>query len=343
MKVRNQPAGQPALMTVVLAVACLGVTAAGEVTKADQEKLRAAITKGLGFVATKGDLWMEEKNCNGCHHLPEMLWSHREAKRRGFVIDSAKVDEWRAWAEPKVKNIAAGLEGVAFMTMAMPEKPLAAAESTKLILAGQQADGSWKPAGQLGTMQKRPTPEAQANSTRIFLLALDRLDPAACEKARAKAATWVGNKDAPASVEGFIYRAHYARRFGKPDEATALRAEILKRQHADGGWGWNVTEKQSDSLATGQILHLLGLYEDKDPAATAATDRAHQWLITTQREDGGWPIDSTLVSKIDRSDPKKANSLKSVNEIYAFWGTAWATIGLLQGVPVVEAKVGAVP
>ncbi|HYE76780.1 MAG TPA: hypothetical protein VEI97_02230, partial [bacterium] len=56
---------------------------AAEPARVDEVRLRAAIVKGLEYVTEKGDVWLEEKNCNSCHHLPEMLWSQREAKRRG--------------------------------------------------------------------------------------------------------------------------------------------------------------------------------------------------------------------------------------------------------------------
>lgn len=52
-----------------------------------EAQLRAVATKGLGFLATAGDQWMEDKSCNGCPHMPLLLWSHREAKRRGFTVE----------------------------------------------------------------------------------------------------------------------------------------------------------------------------------------------------------------------------------------------------------------
>jgi hypothetical protein len=39
---------------------------------------------------------------------------------------------------------------------------------------------------------------------------------------------------------------------------------------------------------------------------------------------------------VDRSAPAEAKSLKDATMIYTYWGSAWATIGLLQAVPVVE-------
>ncbi|HEY2572663.1 MAG TPA: hypothetical protein VGH65_01300, partial [Verrucomicrobiaceae bacterium] len=57
------------------------------------------------------------------------------------------------------------------------------------------------------------------------------------------------------------------------------------------------------------------------------------WLIKTQRDDGSWTIDINHISKTDRSAPEKAKSFQDATGIYTYWGTAWATLGLLQGVP----------
>ena len=296
-----------------------------------ESELRATITRGLGFLAKDGEVWMETKDCNGCHHLPEMLWSHREAKLRGFEIDQKKFDEWLAWADERSKNIKPGTEMVALMKLALPDRP--APELTKTIVADQQPDGSWKPAGQF-TAQKRGG-DAQANSTRIFLLALATPDAASpeAEAARAKAAVFLAKKDTPASIESLVFRTLYARRTGATADADAARAQLLKLQRGDGGWSYIIGENMSDAHATGQAL--LALQPDAADAKTAeGIARAQHWLVKTQREDGSWPSDFTRISKGDRSAPEKAKSAKDATMIYTYFGSGWATIGLLQGVPL---------
>ncbi len=300
--------------------------------QAAQSALRATITKSLGFLAREGDQWMEDKSCNGCHHMPELLWSHREAKRRGFAVDQSKLDEWIEWANPKTKDTGPGLEQAGLMLLALPEKPLP--EATQAILKGQLPDGSWKPAGQFADMQRRGPPDAKSNSARLFLLALAASDasPQVVAETRKKAAALLEKTDPPTTVETWVFRGLYARKFGTPEELEAVRGEILKLQHEDGGWAYVVGQATSDALGTGQVLYLLG----QVPAAPdgGAVERAQRWLQGTQREDGGWTGQSTLFSKIDRTGPQKAKSLKDVTGIYTFWGSAWATIGLLQWVPV---------
>lgn len=299
-----------------------------------EAELHATITRGLGFIAKAGDQWMEDKSCNSCHHIPLLLWGQREAKRRGFDVEQKKFDEWLAWSVERAADKKPGLEEAALMILAMPERP--APELVKLLSTEQKSDGSWNPAGQFSTMQKRGTPDATANSTRLNLLALATLKEAApqSDAAHARASAMLQKKDAATSTESLVFRARFARRFGKPEEANAICKDIIKQQRGDGGWSSFIGENMSDPLATGQVLHVL---QTSDPSTAEAIARAQHWLIQTQREDGSWQSDITHISKMDRSAPAKAKSFKDASEIYRYWGSAWATIGLLQAVPVKEA------
>ncbi len=264
--------------------------------------------------------------------MPVLLWSHSEAKRRGFVIDQARFYEFIAWAGEHATNTKPGNEMTAFMKLAMPDKP--APKLTKLILDAQQADGSWKPAGQFATMQKRDAQEATGNSAWLFLLALatQETDQPAADAARTKAAALLDKNEPAKSVETLVFRLLYARRFGKADEVDALRAESLKHQHSDGGWSFMIGEEKSDPLATGEALYIF--QQSPDTSSKDAIARAESWLLSNQGESGGWSIDITRISKIDRNGPAKSKSFKAATGIYTYWGSSWATIGLLQGVPV---------
>ena len=331
------PSSLRCLLLCLVAALCAhtAVSRADDPPKPPPEtELRAAITKSLGYLAKGSDQWMADKNCNACHHLPQVLWNHREAKRRGFPVDPKQFDAWLTWSESNAKNISAGREMTAFMKLALPEKP--APELTQIIVKGQLPDGSWKPGGQF-IAQRREAHEVTANSARIFLLALgtQAADQEITEQARTKAAALLGKNEpekSEKSVETLAYRTLYAQRFGKPEEVATLRAELLKLQHADGGWAWLISESQSDSIATG--LTLFALQPSAEPTVAGAITRAQRWLLGKQADDGGWPVDLTRISKGDRSAPAKAKSLRDATMIYSYWGTAWSTLGLLQAVPV---------
>lgn len=111
-----------------------------------------------------------------------------------------------------------------------------------------------------------------------------------------------------------------AHEFGEPARRDALLRELLGRQRADGGWGWVKGNNGSDAFATGQALYALGLLgrDGTDPAVR----RARGFLVRTQDEDGSWQVPQEAVNTRRRS-----------LNVYTYWGTAWATIGLLQTLP----------
>jgi len=298
-----------------------------------ETEMRAVITRGLGFLVKEGDEWMAIKNCNSCHHLPELLWSHRAAKERGFAVDPKKFDEWLTWALERIKEKKPQPEEAALMILAMPDRP--APDLVKRLAAEQKTDGHWEPAGQFSSMQKRGASDARFNTTRLSLIALATPQPAApeLEVGRANASRMLQKENEPTSMESLVYQTVYARRFGKQEDTDVLLQQILKQQRGDGGWSSIIGENMSDPLATGQVLYALQPSSSNQPT-DAAIARAQAWLVKTQLADGSWPIDITHISKVDRSAPAKAKSFGDATGIYTYWGSSWATIGLLQGVPV---------
>lgn len=317
----------------LLALVVATVSARAEdVPPPNEAQLRAAATRSLGFLAKEGDTWMNEKTCNACHHMPLLLWSHRLAKERGFPIDAKVYDELIDWSNERSKEAKIGMEMQAFLKLATPGRPLP--EVTNLIMSMRQPDGSWKPGPQFTSMQRRDANEATGNTVRIILLALgtQEADQAIVKETQVKVAALLNKNDPAKSVETLVFRALYARRFGTGEEFASLRAEMLELQHDDGGWGWVIGEEQSDPLATGEVLY--ALQQAPETISMEAIARARQWLLNHQREDGGWPIDITRISRMDRSTPEKSKSFKAATDIYTFWGSAWATISLLEGLPV---------
>lgn len=303
---------------------------------AEGRQIYEALSKGLSFLTREGDAWMNEKNCNACHHMPLLAWSYREAKTRGISVDGGMAREILSWSKEHAKDTRSGPEAAALLRIAIGHE--ASPEMVKSLVDLQLPDGSWKPGQQFVSMQRRDAPEATENSAHLILLALaaQPADGTAAEAARARAAEFFGKKkDATnKSIETLVFSALYAHRCGQPEEMAGLREQILRQQHPDGGWGWVIGEPKSDPLATGEVLYFLR--QVPDDVGLAAIIRAESWLVSQQREDGSWPIDFTRISKLDRSKPEKAASFKAATGIYTFWGSAWATIGLLQGLP--EAK-----
>lgn len=295
------------------------------------EQVRATIQSGVGYVEEKGQWWIEEKKCVACHRIGPMMWSLGAARTRGFAV-SDRLDEWYDWAiaksvtenDQQIVGDATNKEGLAQLLLARDliggaERPDVYNAFVKAILTDIQADGSWKPGGQLPS-QKRPAEETTDVSTMWLALALadygsgddrpDGLD---------KAIKHVEASDPGTSTEWYVTRLLLAKRLADETAAAKMVETLRDQQQPDGGWGWIVGEA-SDALGTGMSLYafLRAGVDSDDPAIR----RAKQFLIETQRDDGSWAVKGTKAKKKD-----------AVEETAVYWGTAWAVIGLTASLP----------
>lgn len=59
--------------------------------------VKAAIDKGLAFLAKEGTAWKTERKCSSCHQVPMALWSLSEAKNLGYSVDERAITELTQW------------------------------------------------------------------------------------------------------------------------------------------------------------------------------------------------------------------------------------------------------
>lgn len=295
-------------------------------------QIRETVQRGIPYIEEKGLWWIEEKKCVTCHRVGNMVWSLQAAKRSGFTV-SERLAEWRQWSIDKSlaendKGKITGLgnkEGVAQLLLS-PDPNLADSEQTELrkklaaiLLEEQRPDGSWKAGGQL-PFQKRPAAETDAVSTMWLTLALlaegknETRVPVVANALKFIQATPPGN-----SVEWYAVRLLLAVQTGETEVRDQLVKQLRSQQHADGGWGWMVTD-ESDALGTGLALYALvsAGVDRQDPVIKGA----QQFLVSTQRDDGSWPVHGT-----------KEKKKTSVQETAVYWGTTWAVIGLVESLP----------
>jgi squalene cyclase len=126
----------------------------------------------------------------------------------------------------------------------------------------------------------------------------------------------------PDNREWLATRLLFERQFGSADEVAKLRQQLLDARNSDGGWGW-AKEVPSDSLTTGLAIYVLAKVRSGDDASVFR--EARKWLLTSQQSDGSWLTPSKYITK--PADPQR---MKVRDEIYHYWGTAWAAIGLLE-------------
>ncbi len=291
---------------------------------------RPAIEKSLAFLEKEGADWIIDRKCVSCHHVPFMLWTLNEAKERGFTVDAKKIEERTRWAL-EAKNFTPGGTGanpVAWLLLgksASGEKEEAWTKAVDHVLKHQKPNASWDPPGQFNA-QKRPAKERVEVATSWVMLSLAYgKDEERTAQARDRALELLKTAQIGASTESLVLRVLIEHRFGDAGAAEARLAELLAQQNEDGGWNWLRDGKSSDAFGTGLVLYALGsVGVDSD---SPAVRRARAYLLQTQREDGAWLVKSIGISN---GNPAK---IEERDGIYTYWGTAWATLGLVRTMP----------
>jgi squalene-hopene/tetraprenyl-beta-curcumene cyclase len=188
----------------------------------------------------------------------------------------------------------------------------------------QLADGSWTPTVQMTGMLWTVPMAHQVTTiwTTLALAAYDTPDPqraASIEKAVAYLRQQTPN---PKNREWLAMRILFERQFGSDEEVAKLRQQLLAARNGDGAWGWD-EGLPSDALTTGLAIYVLAKVRAGDDSAVFRD--ARKWLLATQQPDSSWLTPSQNFTQL--GDPER---MKVRDEIYHYWGTAWATIGLLE-------------
>jgi hypothetical protein len=245
------------------------------------------------------------------------------------------VAEWTDWTwtfsktrrstrTKEVENDGGGLDTLAQLLLGRDSndrKTAFTADLRDLIVRWQEADGSWKAAGQLPSLG-RPIEETNTVSTMWAALALktsNKSDRAAQEAVK-RAVVTIQKSAAGQTTDRLAVSLLFEHYLGTPRIAKRKLSELIRRQNADGGWAWKGSGS-SDAFATGLALYALG--KSGSAAGQHSIDRGVRYLLVTQQENGAWPVPPSAVSSA--RDPIRTGKLES---IYRYWGTAWASIGL---------------
>jgi hypothetical protein len=260
-----------------------------------------------------------------------MTWALQEAGQRGFDVDQEKLRQWNDWAldhqlsqreEDEELVGSSNLDGLSQLLLGRDDKQghehreAEYRQFIDLILEGQQDDGSWSPGGQLPA-QKRPKLETTEVSTMWIGLSLLDWNPQSerVQTAIAKATQRLENSSPGKSTEWWVGKLLIKDRLGEARQAAEISEAIRSQQNADGGFGW-LAGQASDAMATGQVLYAWSLSETD--THRPAIRRMQDYLVRHQREDGSWEVASTKASR--KGKPAETAS---------YWGSAWATLGLL--------------
>lgn len=327
MKTLNQPFGPAALWPGLLLAGGLFWTASA--TPLSVDDLREVVQRSVPYLEAGATDWVEDRGCVSCHQMSSLIWNFTRGDEAGLMLDRDKLAErqtwsrqWESWVDPKNKNGEAHTYAGNVDTMAqlLLGRPYDAGPAEPWILnlrdqllKQQKEDGGWNAQGQV-PLQKRPQEEGRQTCSMWVLLALKSVQGTPTDYS--KALGWLAKASPGTSTEWWALKTMMGAEFGTPEDVASARAELLKRQNVDGGWGW-LTGEASDALGTGYALYALGRTGGK--LGDAAIQKACAFLKSTQTEHGFWAVPST-----------RGRDNNKVRETASFWGTAWAGIALLE-------------
>jgi hypothetical protein len=308
-------------------------------------QVRKAVERGLAFLEKDAAKWRKERQCATCHHGTMTVWALSEAKSQGYAVKRESLADTVRWAKERLKGIDKPRDPrpgwkmvntpaiyLALMAQAVPGQEAVSASELKQIaghlVRHQESDGSW--AWSSAPARNRPPPffESDEVATLLAHLALGPQVPAdprvksAARDSRAKASAWLRKTRPSDSTQAAALRLLVKVRAG--ESARGLKAEVdrlLRRQKKDGGWGqWKGLP--GDAYATGQVLYVLSLAGVKNDRAEVR--RGVAFLLGRQKEDGSWPM-------TPRAHPGARPASNRVPITY--FGSTWATLGLMRSAP----------
>ena len=309
------------------------------------QPVRQVVRRSIEFLEKDGAAWKKKQQCASCHHIPVMVWALSEARNQGYRVNEKLLGEVTSWALAEdnraevfpdlpldKKRSEADYLGPLLMALGVGanKAPDAAVEEGRHRLLAhavsqQGKDGSWH----ANSGGRPPVHASRDVQTSWLLLALsgpaeakDTKDPWKAQ--REAAAAWLSRNPAAESHQALAMRLLVNQRLGNPAEDTKrLRDALLARQNDDGGWSQSKTMK-SDAFATGLSLYVLS--GEKAEGVEEAVRRAQAFLSKTQQSDGSWPMGSRPA---EPKGPGPARDLRPIK----YFGTAWATIGLVRSCP----------
>ncbi len=315
-----------------------------------QEKaVRAAIERGLRRIEQGAANYTKNRQCFSCHHQAMSIRSLTSARRHGFEVEPAKIDQQVdftvATFKPKIDTLMKGqgvggastTVGYALWALHAVERPgdETSTAMVRFLLSRQREDGAW-----VVSANRPPTEASNITTTAVALIGLKAYRPGseAAEKdandirekvdqAIAKGVAWLKDQK-PASTEDRVFKIFGLAAVGTELARVAdLREELLDDQREDGGWA-QLASMESDAYATGSVLMALRVADLK--VSERGYQKGVKYLLTTQRPDGAWLVTTRsrpIQTFFDNGDPGDKS------QFISFVATNWAVQALLETCP----------
>jgi hypothetical protein len=264
-----------------------------------------------------------------------MLWTHYEARQRGFAVNETAVRKLEDVAlaqylahpdfTPTGQDTGFMEKGIGpgtiYLSLAMKTNPSPGDEAAKALVSfadnfvkRQNENGSWTT-----KVDQPPVIDGHDSLTMLILLAMEAGPAGTNREQIERAVQWL--KEAPTrdETQSLALRLAIAGKYHDTEEQGRLSALLRARQQKDGGWN-QTNDLPTDAAATGHALYALGSagVSADDPAIC----RAREFLASSQQADGSWQM--------------KTRNPNAKGTVVSYFGTAWATLGLLKTLPPPE-------
>jgi N-acyl-D-amino-acid deacylase len=336
---------------LLLGVLAFAVPARGAAPPADP--VRAAVEKGLKRIEAGLRNYPEHRQCFSCHHQATGVFSLSAARRRGFPMDGALLEEQITFSTRTFRNkanisrgqgVGGEVTSVVYVlhTLAAVEHPQDETTTAlvKYLLVRQRKDGAW-PVPAFGN--RPPSMGSPHTNTGLALGVLKKYAPAGegtefaelrskSEESVRKGLAWL-KESKPSSTEDRVFHLRGLVDGGAEAKwVEEARSALAGEQRPDGSWG-QLKEMSGDAYATGTAL--VALRKAGLPAEHPAYQRGVKYLLGTQREDGAWVVQTRsrpLQRFFDNGDPG------GKSQFISFAATGWAVLALLEGLPARKAE-----
>jgi N-acyl-D-amino-acid deacylase len=335
------------MRTIILTLVLLALTPP---LRADvsAESVRATVEKGLRRVEQGVINYPSHRQCFSCHHQAMAILSLTAAREHGFAVDAELLKKQVDFSLRSFRNktIIARGQGVggdstavvyALSAFAAAERPYdeTTAALLEYLLVKQRKDGSW-PIAAFG--DRPPTMGSLFTNTGLAVFVLRQCRPPkeapGAEKlheridaAFAKGRAWL-IEHRPTSTEDKVFRLRGLVHAGaEPKEIDEARDLLLREQRPDGSWA-QLARMDGDAYATATVL--MALRVAGVPATDAAYQKAAEYLLQTQKEDGAWIVQTRsrpLQRFFDNGDPG------GKSQFISYATTSWAVLALLELCP----------
>jgi hypothetical protein len=322
--------------TLSLILALSGIcTAQGDDSRDREAK---AIERGLAFLAKDAVAWKTTHNCVSCHHAGMVVWAMREAKQRSFAVDEAVLADMTQWmhpgdgrtgvprpeGRPKALNMKAIYFALALESNPEPDEASqqAIARFLNTTRDDQLENGSWWAWPETRPPMFGGSDDSMSGLATLALVSARDVKDEMVIAARDRGVKWLTETKSDGDPQSLAVRLMVASRIKRPEaDLKSLAQTIQENQQADGGWA-QAGDMDSDAWATGQALYALALSGVGDEKRLS---RGRAFLVSTQREDGSWP----MTSRPTKPGTKGSMSLIPITG----GGSGWGVLGLVRSLP----------